>query len=107
MSIKCDNNSIIILSKNSVLHSRTRYIDVRHHFIKDQVLNKTVFFDYVCAEKQIVDIFTKPLNEERFCDLRRELGIFDPFSWMNVSWRTFRKVSCYVEADSNRRPSRL
>ena len=70
----------INLSKNSVLHSRTKHIDVRHYFIKDQVLNGTVFFDYVCIENQIADIFTKPLNEERFCDFQRELGIFDPSS---------------------------
>ena len=80
LPIRCDNNSTINLSKNSILHSRTKYIDVLHHFIREQVLNDTVFLDYVSIKNQITDIFTKPLNEEKFCDLRRELGIFDPFS---------------------------
>ena len=79
MPIKYDNNSIINLSKNPILHSRTKHIDVRHHFIKDQVLNETIFLDYVSMDNQVTDIFTKPLHEERFCHLRRELGVFDPF----------------------------
>ena len=80
ISIKCDNNSMINLSKNSLLHSRMKHIDVRHHFIKEQVLNGTNFLDYVSSENQIANIFTKPLKEEVFCHLRRELGIFDLFS---------------------------
>jgi hypothetical protein len=32
------------------------------------------------TEKQIADIFTKPLNEERFSEIRRELGMIDPSS---------------------------
>ena len=82
MPIKCDNNSIINLFKYSILYSRIKHIDIRHHFIKDKVLNGIVFLDYVYSENQIADIFTKPLNEEWFCDLQRELGIFDSFSWM-------------------------
>ena len=82
ISIRCDNKSVINLSKNSVLHSRTKHIDIWHHFIKKQVLNGNIFFDYVCIEDQLIDIFTKPLSEERFSHLRRELGIFDPYVWV-------------------------
>ena len=78
MSIKCDNTSAINLSKNPILDYITKHIKVRHHFIRDQVSNENVFFDFVCTKNQIADIFTKPLNEERFCSLRRELGICDP-----------------------------
>ena len=71
--------SIINLSKNLVLHSRIKHIDIRHHIIKEQVLNGNIFLDYVYIEDQLVDIFIKPLSEERFFYLRRELGIFDPY----------------------------
>ena len=77
--IKCENNSAINLSKNLVLYSRSKHIDVRHHFIKGQVLNGTIFLDYVSTDNQIAYIFTKPLHEKRFCHLRRELGVFDLF----------------------------
>ena len=74
--IRCDNKSIICLSKNSILHFRTKHIDIRHHFIKEHVLDRDIVLDYVCTEDQIADIFTKPLCEERFSYLRKELGIF-------------------------------
>ena len=74
--IRYDNKSTICLSKNSVLHSRTKHIDIRHHFIKEHILNEDIVLDYVCMEDQLADIFTKPLCEERFSYLRRELRTF-------------------------------
>ena len=68
------------MSKNPILHSRTKHIEIRHHFIKEHVLNGNVFLEYICTEDQLADIFTKPLSEERFSYIRRELGIFDPYS---------------------------
>ena len=74
--IRCDNKSIIYLFKNSVLHSKTKHIDIRYHFLKEHVANKNIMLDYVCTYEQLADIFTKPLYEERFSYLRRELRIF-------------------------------
>ena len=68
------------MSKNSILHSRTKHNEIRHHFIKEYVLNGDVFLDYICAEDQLADIFTKPLSEERFSHIRKELEIFDPYA---------------------------
>ena len=50
VSIRCDNKSAINLSKNLVLHSRTKHIDIRHHFLKEQVFNGNIFLDYICTE---------------------------------------------------------
>ena len=74
--IRYDNKSTICLSKNYVLHSKTKHIDIRYHFIKEYVLNEDIMLDYVCTDDQLVDIFTEPLSEERFSYLRRELEIF-------------------------------
>ena len=67
----CDNTSVISISKNPDLHSRTKDIDIRHHFIHDLVENKVVSLEYVLTEGQITDILTKPLNVFRFESLRR------------------------------------
>ena len=74
-TIWCDSSSAIDLSKNPVLHNRTKHIDVRHHFLRDHVDKKDISFEYVVTTRQLADIFTKPLDEKQFCFIRRELGI--------------------------------
>ena len=78
--IRCDNTSTIYLNKNPIQHSRTKHIEIRHHFIRDLIQNSDVMFDFVCTDRQLTDIFTKPLSEDRFCMIRRELGVIDPFN---------------------------
>ncbi|XP_058774788.1 secreted RxLR effector protein 161-like [Vicia villosa] len=75
--IMCDNTSAINLSKNPVLHSRTKHIEIRHHFLRDHVEKGEVVFEHVESKKQLADIFTKPLATGPFFSIRRELGILD------------------------------
>ncbi|GKC94974.1 hypothetical protein Tco_1160416 [Tanacetum coccineum] len=60
----CDNKSAIALCCNNVQHSQAKYIDVRNHFIKEQVENGIVELYFVRTEYQLADIFTKPLPRE-------------------------------------------
>ena len=62
MPIKYDNTNVINLSKNPILHSRMKYIEIRHHFIKDQVVNEIISLDYVNTKNKLKNIFTKTLN---------------------------------------------
>jgi hypothetical protein len=73
----CDNESAIKLANNPVSHSRTKHIDIRHHFLRDHELKGDIEIRHVSTEKQLADIFTKPLDESRFCALRSELNILD------------------------------
>ena len=73
--IHCDNTSVISLNKNPVHHSRTKHIEVRHHFIRDHVENHEIDLRFISTEQQLADIFTKPLPEDRFSYIRRELGM--------------------------------
>jgi hypothetical protein len=72
----CDNESVIKLANNTVSLSRTKHIDIRHHFLRDHEA-KGEITSHVSTNKQLVDIFTKPLDESRFCSLRNELNILD------------------------------
>lgn len=45
--IKCDSTSVISLAKNSILHSRTKHIEIWHHFLRDHVEKGDVGFEYV------------------------------------------------------------
>ncbi|GJX20444.1 retrovirus-related pol polyprotein from transposon TNT 1-94 [Tanacetum coccineum] len=58
----CDNKSAIVLCCNNVQHSRSKHIDIRHHFIKKEVENGVVELYFVKTEYQLEDIFTKPLT---------------------------------------------
>ncbi|GJY30786.1 retrovirus-related pol polyprotein from transposon TNT 1-94 [Tanacetum coccineum] len=71
----CDNKSEIALCCNNVQHSRAKHIDVRYHFIKEQVENGIVQLYFVRTEYQMADIFTKPLPRERFNFLIEKLGM--------------------------------
>nr|GFA16143.1 hypothetical protein [Tanacetum cinerariifolium] len=65
----------IALWCNNVQHSRAKNIDVRYHFIKEQVENGIVELYFVRTEYQLADIFTKPLPRERFNFLIDKLGM--------------------------------
>ena len=73
----CDNESAIKIADNPVQHSRTKHIEIRHHFIRDHVAKGDIDLFHVNTEKQLADIFTKPLDEARFRELRHELNIVD------------------------------
>jgi len=66
----------INISKNTIQHSRTKHIDIRHHFIRDLVEEKVVALEHVDAEEQLADIFTKALDAKQFEKLRGKLRIF-------------------------------
>ncbi|GJY54548.1 retrovirus-related pol polyprotein from transposon TNT 1-94 [Tanacetum coccineum] len=70
-----DNKSAITLCCNNVQHSRAKHIDVRYHFIKEQVENGIVELYFVKTEYQLANIFTKPLPRERFNFLIEKLGM--------------------------------
>ena len=77
ISIRCDNTSAINLTKNPIMHSRTKHIDIRHHFLRDHVQKSEVKLEFVDTHDQLADIFTKPLASEPLFKIRRELGILD------------------------------
>ena len=79
LEIRCDNTSAIDISKNPVHHSRTKHIDIRHHFLRDHVEKKNIKLKHCRTEDQIADIFTKALPRETFVHLRLLLGLI-PFN---------------------------
>ncbi|GJR43797.1 retrovirus-related pol polyprotein from transposon TNT 1-94 [Tanacetum coccineum] len=64
--IMCDNKGAIDLSKNPVQHSRTKHIEIRHHFLCDNVQKGHISIEKVPSVDNIADILTKPLKRESF-----------------------------------------
>ncbi|GKF13039.1 hypothetical protein Tco_0050965 [Tanacetum coccineum] len=76
--VLCDNKGAIDLSKNPVLHSRIKHIEIQHHFLRDNVQKGNISIEKVSSEDNIADILTKPLKREPFNLLRLGLGLMDP-----------------------------
>ncbi|GKC93137.1 hypothetical protein Tco_1158579 [Tanacetum coccineum] len=64
--IMCDNKGAIDLSKNLVQHSRTKHIEIHHHFLRDNVQKGHISIEKVPSIDNIADILTKPLKRESF-----------------------------------------
>nr|GEY34432.1 retrotransposon protein, putative, unclassified [Tanacetum cinerariifolium] len=77
ISIMCDNKGAIDLSKNHVQHSRTKNIEIRHHFLRDNVQKGNISIEKASSEDNIADILTKPLKREPFNYLRLGLGMME------------------------------
>jgi len=76
LTLYYDNLSAIDISKNHIQHSKTKHIDIRHHFIRDLAEEKVVTLEHVTTEEQLTDIFTKALDVRQFERLRSKLGIY-------------------------------
>ena len=71
----CDNKSAIALSCNNVQHSRSKHIDIRHHFIREQVEKGIVELYFVKTDLKLADVFTKALPRQRFEFILPRLGM--------------------------------
>jgi hypothetical protein len=77
VTLLCDNESVIKVAYNPCEHSRTKHIDIRHDFLRDHIIKGDIMISHVGTNDQLADIFTKPLDERRFCELRSELNVID------------------------------
>nr|GEZ39078.1 integrase, catalytic region, zinc finger, CCHC-type, peptidase aspartic, catalytic [Tanacetum cinerariifolium] len=71
----CDNKSAIAFCCNNVQHSRSKHIDIRYHFIKEQVEYEVIELYFVNTEYQLADFFTKALGRDRIEFLTNKLGM--------------------------------
>ena len=73
--IYCDNTSSINISKNPVQHSRTKHIEIWHHFIWELGENGTLTLEFIHTDDQKADLFTKPLDSKHFEFLSQNIGV--------------------------------
>jgi hypothetical protein len=68
-----DNQSAIAIAKDDVQHERTKHINIKYHFVKEEVKNENIKLIYIPTEKQRADIFTKALGANLFVKFRNEM----------------------------------
>lgn len=75
ITIKCDNQAAITLVSHPDQRQKTKHIDVRYHFIRDQLEARRIHIEYVNTLHQLADILTKALPGPRFKTIREALGV--------------------------------
>jgi hypothetical protein len=73
LAIQCDNEAGIALVKNPMCTAKAKHIDIIHHFVRERVLSGELSIQYVAGEKNVADIFTKPLEWPAFSVHRQRL----------------------------------
>ncbi|KAL0277244.1 UNVERIFIED_CONTAM: hypothetical protein PYX00_004597 [Menopon gallinae] len=63
ISVYCDNQSAIELSKNPVFHKRSKHIDIAYHYARELVEKGKIELKYLRTDEMIADVFTKPLSK--------------------------------------------
>jgi hypothetical protein len=71
--LQYDSTSALSVAKNPVLHSKIKHIEVRYHFLIDNVEKGKITLIHVPTHGQLADTFTKPLDPATFTRLRGEL----------------------------------
>jgi hypothetical protein len=72
------NTSDISVPKNLVFHKKMRHVERRHHLLRDHVEKEDIEMRYIDIERQLADIFTKPLDSSRFTDLQGKIDVCHP-----------------------------
>ena len=75
MSLWCDNQSSIKISKNLVFHDKTKHLEVDWHFSRQKIEDGTIKVSFISTNSQPADIFTKALNKTKFENYRGLLGL--------------------------------
>jgi hypothetical protein len=73
LTLMLDNKSAISLTKNPISHGRSKHIDTKFHFIREQVTNGMIQVQYCPTEVQLADGFTKVVKIDRFEFLGKQL----------------------------------
>ena len=71
----CDNESAILLARNPESHKGSKHIEVRFHYIREQVQKKKIDIIYVDTKNQLADVLTKAVDGISFEKCLKGFGI--------------------------------
>jgi hypothetical protein len=74
--IFCDNNGAVTLAKqDAVFHPRTKHIDIRYHYIRQLVEDRSISIIRINTDNNLADMFTKSLARPKFESFTTQIGI--------------------------------
>jgi hypothetical protein len=75
MTIYGDNQGALAIANNPQYHKRTKHFDIKNHFIREKIRDKSIVTEYCPTQEMTADMFTKPLPKDKFLKHKSELGI--------------------------------
>jgi hypothetical protein len=99
--LMCNNTSVISVAKNPVFHKKMRHVERRHHFLRDHVEKGDIEMRYIDTERQLTDIFIKPLDSSCFADLRGGLVFAIHMAWFERELMLLPSMLCIYLAFSS------
>jgi hypothetical protein len=72
-----DNKAAIQLCKNPVFHERSKHIELKYHYIREQLEKGHIAVEFIGTNDQLADIFTKSLGRVKFQELRGRIGVVE------------------------------
>ena len=77
VTIYCDNQGAVNLTKNALTVSRTKHVDVAHHFVRNRVSRGELQFEYIQTNDQLADFLTKAVEPSKLNSAMQKLGLLD------------------------------
>lgn len=74
-TLLCDNLSVVMLFHNSILHTRTKHIELEIHFVRDKMVDRRLLIQHVPTYVQIAGLLTKPLSTALFSNFWTKLNV--------------------------------
>lgn len=93
--VLCDNKSAIAMGHTDALHSRSKHIDIRHHFIREQIERGRIALQWISTQDQVADILTKTLQPRIFLRFRDQLVCV---AQQQQAERTVQSIACAAVA---------
>ncbi|KAH9751503.1 hypothetical protein KPL71_014323 [Citrus sinensis] len=75
ISVFCDSQSALHIARNPTFHSRTKYIGVQYHFVREVVEDGSVDLQKIHTKENLADVLTKPINADKFMCSRSSCGL--------------------------------
>ena len=61
--LSCDNQGAVALAQNPIKHQRSKHIDIKYHFIRDEITKDRLCIQYIPTDNNVADLFTKPTSK--------------------------------------------
>ena len=75
MTIFEDNQAAMVLAKDFVCSRKTKHMDIKFHYVREQINKKNIILKYCNTANMVADVLTKGLNHEKFINARKMLGV--------------------------------